>query len=417
MLGANVLAVNVVAVLVLVPLVTAFIGYITNWAAVKMIFEPEEFVGLTVGKAKLGWQGVLPSKADTFATDVAGNVGDVLSPADLAERLDPSEMEELFADRLDDQLPPIVREVAEMLAPGVWDDMAPEAQQMVITQIKAEGRQVAQEVFDDLQGISHELLDLEALVYDLLSGPNVKRLVRLFQEIGGKELRAIVRFGGYFGFVIGVFQALSFTVFDQWWLMPLVGGIVGLGTNWLALQMIFRPMEERGYPSDRVALVRYQGMFPRRQLEIAADYGRITAREILTPANLMRLLTEGEAGTRIARVVLQRVSDRVDAARPMVEMMTQTEVSDAQLAQVKMLIVGRVTESIPELQAELEAHIEERLAIAELVETRLAALPKSEFERLLRGIFEQDEWILIVIGGALGAGVGLLQGAAVLGLG
>jgi uncharacterized membrane protein YheB (UPF0754 family) len=403
-------AANIAVVLVVVPLVTAFIGFITNWAAVKMIFQPEEFVGVAPGGVKIGWQGVLPSKADTFATDVAANVGAVLSPAELAERLDPGEMEALFEGRLEDELPVIVREVAEMLSPGTWDQMAPEAQQMVITQIRTEGRQVAQEVFDDLQGISHELLDLERLVYDLLSGPNVKRLVRLFQEIGGKELKAIVRFGGVFGFVIGCFQALSYSIFDQWWLMPLVGGVVGLGTNWLALQMIFRPIEPKRY----AGLVTYQGMFPSRQAEIAQDYGRITAREILTPANLLRLVTEGDAGTRIAQVVLARVSERVDAARPMVEMLTQTAVTDQQLAAVKMMVVARVSESVPELQPELEAYIEDRLQVAELVESKLRAMPKLEFERLLRGIFEQDEWILIAIGGALGAGVGLLQGLVIL---
>jgi uncharacterized membrane protein YheB (UPF0754 family) len=410
-------AANLLVVVLVVPLVTAFIGYVTNWAAVKMIFHPEEFVGVAVGRLKLGWQGVLPSKADTFAADVAGNVGDVLSPAELAERLDPAEMEALFEGRLDAELPVIVREVAEMLAPGTWDQMAPEAQQMVVTQIRAEGRQVAAEVFEDLQGISHELLDLERLVFDLLSGPNVKRLVRLFQEIGGKELRRIVNLGFWFGLVIGIFQAATFSIFDQWWLMPIVGGIVGLGTNWLALQMIFRPMEPTRYPTDRWGLVTYQGMFPSRQGEIAEDYGRITAREILTPANLLRLVTEGEAGTRIAQVVLTRVSERVDAARPMVEMLTQTTVSDQQLAQVKMLVVARVGEAVPQLQPEIEAYLEERLQVAELVESKLKAMPKSQFERLLRGIFEQDEWILVAIGGALGVGVGVLQGLLVLATG
>jgi uncharacterized membrane protein YheB (UPF0754 family) len=403
-------AANVLVVVLAVPLVTAFIGYVTNWAAVKMIFHPEEFVGVW----KLGWQGVLPSKADTFAADVAGNVGAVLSPAELAERLDPAEMEALFEHRLDEELPVIVREVAEMLAPGTWDQMAPDAQQMVITQIRTEGRQVAQDVFDDLQGISHELLDLERLVFDLLSGPNVKRLVRLFQEIGGKELRRIVNLGFWFGLVIGIFQAATFTIFDQWWLMPIVGGIVGLGTNWLALQMIFRPMEPRRFPTEGLGLVTYQGMFPSRQPEIAQDYGRITAREILTPANLLRLLTEGEAGTRIAQVVLTRVSERVDAARPMVEMLTQTTVTDQQLAAVKMMVVGRVTQAVPDLQPDIERYIEEQLQVGELVESKLKAMPKLEFERLLRGIFEQDEWILIIIGGALGAGVGVLQGMLVL---
>ncbi len=402
-------AASIVAVLIIVPLVTAFIGYVTNWAAVKMIFLPEEFVGVW----KIGWQGVLPSKADTFATEVAGTVGDVISPTELVERIDPSELEALLSDRLEDELPAVLREAAEMLAPGVWDEMAPEAQQMVVTQIKTEGRQVTQEIFDDLQGISNDILDLEALVFDLLSGPNVKRLTRLFQEIGGKELKAIVRFGGYFGFVIGCFQAISFSVFDQWWLMPLVGGIVGLGTNYLALQMIFRPIEPKKY----AGLVTYQGMFPSRQAEIAADYGRISEREILTPANLLRIITEGEAGTKIARLVLTKVSERVDQAKPMVEMLVQTEITDEQLEAVKWMVVQRVGQAVPELQPEVEAYLEKRLGVAELVETKLSAMPKLEFERLLRGIFEQDEWILIAIGGALGAGVGLLQGLAILSLG
>jgi len=402
-------AANVLVVALAVPLVTAFIGYITNWAAVKMIFQPEEFVGV----GKVGWQGVLPSKADTFARDVAGNVGAVISPAEIAERLDPAEMEHLFEDRLDAELPSIVREVAEHLAPGVWDDMVPEAQEMVLTQIRTEGRQVAEEVFDDLRGISHELLDLEQLVFDLLSGPNVKRLVRLFQEIGGKELRRIVNLGFWFGLVIGIFQAATFTIFDQWWLMPIVGGIVGLGTNWLALQMIFRPIE----PTRFLGLVTYQGMFPSRQPEIAEDYGRITAREILTPANLLRLVTEGEAGARIAQVVLTRVRERVDAARPMVEMLTQRTLTEDDVAAVQALLVVRVGEALPEIRPEVEAHIEERLQVGELVESKLKAMPKLEFERLLRGIFEQDEWILIAIGGALGAGVGVLQGLLVLATG
>ena len=43
-------------------------------------------------------------------------------------------------------------------------------------------------------------------------------------------------------------------------------------------------------------------------------------------------------------------------------------------------------------------------------------MDKADFERLLRGIFEEDEWILVVIGGVLGGLVGLLQAAVVLAL-
>lgn len=37
-------------------------------------------------------------------------------------------------------------------------------------------------------------------------------------------------------------------------------------------------------------------------------------------------------------------------------------------------------------------------------------------ERVLRSLFEEDEWILVVVGGRLGAAIGTLQGVAILGL-
>jgi uncharacterized membrane protein YheB (UPF0754 family) len=389
-----------------VPLITAFIGYITNWAAVKMIFHPREFVGV----GPIGWQGVIPARNAKFAADIAENVGEVLSARDLASGFDPDELEVLLAGRLDAEMPAVVREAAEVIHPGLWDDMAPEAQQMVIGQLRAEGSQLARQVVGDIGELSDELLDLKALVVDLLSGENVDRLVRLFQRLGRKELRFIEYYGGVFGFMVGCLQVLLFGILGQWWTMPIVGVLVGLGTNWLAIQMIFRPME----PTRYLGLVTYQGMFPKRQAEIAREFAVVAEDEIFTPANLFRVLTEGEPGTRIARLVLERVSERVDQQRPMLEMLAQRPITDDQVATVKMLLVAKVTSELPHVQHELEPYLREQLGVARVVEERMAVMSKPEFERLLRGIFEEDELTLIVIGGVLGGAVGLLQGAVVL---
>ncbi len=396
-----------VGVAVVVPLVTAFIGYSTNWAAVKMIFHPLEFVGV----GPIGWQGVLPRKQDTFADDVAVNTGKVMSARDLAERLHPDEMEEALSARLDAELPVVAAEVAELIAPGVWAELAPEARNAVVAQLRAEASRVAREVFEDLQGISDEILDLHSLVVGLLTGDNVGRLVRLFQRLGRRELRFIVYYGGVFGLLVGVVQVLLFGLLGRWWTMPIVGVLVGLATNWLAIQMIFRPREPR-----RFGPVRYQGMFPKRQAEIAHEFGATSAEEIFTPANLFRLVTEGEAGTRIARVVLERVSHRLDEHRPTLALIAGREVDDRLVEQVKALLVLHVSQRVPDLRSDLEDVVREKLGVAHLVESRMASMSKIEFERLLRGVFEQDEWILITIGGVLGGLVGLLQGAIVLAL-
>ncbi|MGV3760491.1 MAG: DUF445 domain-containing protein [Actinomycetota bacterium] len=395
-----------IGIVIGVPLITAFIGYITNWAAVKMIFHPREFVGI----GPIGWQGVIPARNAKFAHDIAGSVGQILSARDLASGFDLDELESLLAGRLETEMPVVVPQAAEVIRPGLWDEMAPEAQQMVIAQLRTEVTKMAREVVGDVTELSDELLDLEALVVDLLSGENVDTLVRLFLTLGRKELRFIEVYGGVFGFAIGCVQVLLFGFFGQWWTMPIVGVVVGLATNWLAIQMIFRPME----PTRYLGLVTYQGMFPKRQAEIAKEFGVVAEEEIFTPANLFRVLTEGPAGTRIARLVLERVSERIDQQRPMLEMLAQQPITDDQIAAVKALVVEKVTHELPHLQAELDPYLRQQLGVSRLVEDRMGAMTKDEFERLLRGIFEEDELTLILIGGALGGLVGLGQGALVL---
>ena len=44
-------------------------------------------------------------------------------------------------------------------------------------------------------------------------------------------------------------------------------------------------------------------------------------------------------------------------------------------------------------------------------------MPKSEFEHVLRGIFEEDEITLILLGGVLGGAIGCAQAAALLAAG
>jgi uncharacterized membrane protein YheB (UPF0754 family) len=98
----------------------------------------------------------------------------------------------------------------------------------------------------------------------------------------------------------------------------------------------------------------------------------------------------------------------------MLEMLAQRPITDDQVATVKMLLVAKVTSELPHVQRELEPYLREQLGVARVVEERMAVMSKPEFERLLRGIFEEDELTLIIIGGVLGGAVGLLQGAVVL---
>ncbi len=389
-----------------VPLVTAFIGYVTNWAAVKMIFHPSEPVG--IGPVK--WQGIVYKLAPKFASEIANTTGQVLSPEDMVQRLGAHRLVERLASERPTEVDAIVAEALDVIAPGVWDSMAAEARDQVRTMMLARIEEAATSAVAELGSRAEELVDLDRLVVEQLTGDNAGRLARVAQEIGERELRFIELYGGVFGFVIGIVQAAAFSVFGQWWTMPVVGAMVGLGTNWLAIQMIFRPLE----PTRYLGVVTYQGMFPKRQPEIAADYGRIAANEILTPANLIDHVGRSSAMAGLGADLSARARGELETFRPMFAMFAGVEPSDEQLDKVAHLLTQRSGDLAASVRPLIEDHLSQTLHLDDLIEERLSGLDRLQFERMLRGIFEEDEVILVVIGGVLGGLVGALQGAMVL---
>lgn len=392
-----------------VPPITAFIGYITNWAAIKMMFHPAQPWGI----GPLKWQGIVYRMGDKFAGEIAKTTSQVLTPADLVARLDlPGLLERLQAEH-PDHVDAVVGEALDVVAPGMWAAAAPEARTQLQTMLLAQSETAVARSMDDLGPRLGELLDLEHLVVSELTGPNTERLARVAQEIGGKELRFVELYGGILGFLVGLVQVALYGVFGIWWTMPIVGFLVGLGTNWLAIQMIFRPLE----PKRFLGVFTYQGMFPKRQPEIAADYGKITAREIFTPEKLLGVLLGGPGLPTLLGEVKTTAVGELRQVAPMVSMMTGgTDPTDEQLGTLVDTFLARALSLAPTVQPTIEAHLAETLRLEELIEERLGALDKAQFERMLRGIFEEDEWILVVVGGALGAAIGALQGLAVLGL-
>ncbi|HVM53613.1 MAG TPA: DUF445 family protein [Acidimicrobiales bacterium] len=393
----------------IVPVVTAFIGYVTNWTAVKMIFHPREPVGI----GPLKWQGIVYRLAPKFASEIAATTGKVLSPDDVVDRVAPAALATRVVAEHPGEVDAIIGEAFDALASGAWESMAPPARDQLRSALLAQVDESAGAAVAELGHRAGELVDLDRIIVDQLSGDNADRLARVAGEVGARELRFIELYGGVFGFVVGLVQAAGYSMFGRWWTMPIVGAVVGLGTNWLAIQMIFRPLEPRRY----LGLITYQGMFPKRQREIAVDYGRIVATEVLTPRNLIDHISASPALADVGRDLTERARVQIASMRPLLTMLTGTEPSDAQLDKAVGVLTERLGHLLGVARASVEDHLAASLRLDALVEDRLGALDKLQFERMLRGIFEEDEVILVVIGGALGGAVGVVQGGMIVALG
>ena len=76
---------------------------------------------------------------------------------------------------------------------------------------------------------------------------------------------------------------------------------------------------------------------------------------------------------------------------------------------LKALIVKRMNEAVPKYASQVEGYLGEAMDLEKTLYERLSQLPPEDFEELLRTAFQEDEWILILVGSALGFAVGLIQ--------
>lgn len=396
---------NWLILLIAIPTVTGVIGWITNLAAVKMIFHPAKFLGV----GPLGWQGILYKQGHKFATGVADMVSEnLITPEELAARFSAKDLEEILAKHMDPEVMGTCSEVADTICgEGTWDKVPDNVRQMIVSQVKLQTRKISGEVFESVQGQSSDVLDIHAIVYKQLSGENVERLARLTKRIGKQEFKFIEYYGGIFGFLIGLGQVAAWQLMQTWWLMPIVGVVVGLVTNWLAIKMIFRPQEPTKY---LFGLVTYQGLFAKRQKDIARDYGLTAEAEILTPKVLIEALTEGEKSKELTESIVETVIERIKGEVDKFKAMMPVEITEEMFAKAQEVVTRRLIENSPKAMPELEAYLAEKMDVRNTVEQKLGEMPKDDFEKVLRGIFEEDELTLIIVGGFLGGAVGLLQG-------
>src|SRR3546814_3549328 len=84
--------------------------------------------------------------------------------------------------------------------------------------------------------------------------------------------------------------------------------------------MLFRPLRPR-----RVLGLTVQGLFLRRQQEVAHDYGNLIADQLLTPEKIWIAVLQGPLSDRVLallqRHVKQAVDEQAGAARPLVSML------------------------------------------------------------------------------------------------
>lgn len=382
------------------PFVAAAIGYVTKRVAIEMMFRPLDFVGLP--RTRIGWQGVLPRNAARMAAIATQLLtGSLLDVGEVFARVDPARLVHEIEGPLRATADELIIELVDGYSPGLWKRLPARAHELVLRQVRAEVPRLVARVVADIASDIHSLLDVEDMAVTLL----VRDKALLIRDIARHELAFIARCGLYFGFALGVVQTVVWALTHSPLVMPMFGLGIGWFTDWLALKMVFFPREPRRF----LGLVTWQGVFQKRRLDIAEDYGQLIATEVLSTRHLLDAILRGPRSDRlfalVQREVDRAIDDQVRLARPLVSI----AVGDRRYAELKLTAATRAIERLPDTLRHAEDYTTRALDVRETIVSRMRRLTPIEFEMLLRPALRQEEWKLIAVGAAIGFIVGELQ--------
>ena len=382
----------------LIPLIAGFIGWFTNWLAVKATLYPVEFVGIPPA---FGWQGVIPKNTEEMSQSFSQLIHDKLVDMEkIFADIDHDDNEEL--DKVvEDVSVEIIREFSTNIAPDSWARAREKLREYINMLVRRNVRRVTVEILDRMAAEAGDFIDIDKIAHEALVEDRAL-LGRVLMDVAGPEFKFIERSGLWFGFFFGVLQMGVWIVYPEGWVLPVAGFLVGYVTNWLAMNLIYEPREP-----VQIGPFKIQGVFIKRQREVATQFADVIADRVLTPDNMVQHISEGPNRQRLLDILEGQVEESMQEYER--DAMVAMLVSKDKLEEAKADLLGRVRNADMTDSRQIKTFANQSRKIHAQMEANLGALDADQFGGILRPVFQKDEWKLILAGGVIGTGIGALQ--------
>jgi uncharacterized membrane protein YheB (UPF0754 family) len=414
-----------------IPVFTAVIGWLINWTGLIMLFAPINFHGFTVPGMKdlaklaprklqevpgilqggLGWQGIVPARAakmGSIAVDKA--IAKLGTPREFYQQLEPEKIAEHIVTIFEPDIPELVDDVMSRGNPTFWRDLPQPGKRAIIARVQQQLPGVVKTVTDEIGEHIDQLLDPKIMVIDHFQ-KNPGLVVRVFKDVGQKELNMMVNFGFIFGFLLGIPVAFADHWFHQWWLLPVLGVVVGWTTNLLGMWLIFEPTIPKRYFG-----IRFHGLFLRRQNEAAEVYARIIADDVITLERIGDFLLDGPRGDRTRQMLAAALGPAIDKAAGPVRGAARVAIGRRAYDTIKDTFASEAVDRTLTPFKDLEFSRQQSEKIRTLIAARTKELHPDDFVEMMRSAIKEDEWMLYAHGAIMGLAGGFAH-LAIFGVG
>ena len=187
------------------PLIGALIGWLTNYVAIKMLFNPKNEIKIFF----VSLQGIFPKRQQAFAEKLGQVVSTELLTAQevtahLKEKATSEAVLDHIAMRLEEGIASRLPRAFPMLAMFMSNENAEKLKRVLLEQISS----LNEELIDKLSGELEEELDVQAIVEEKVAAFSSDKLEEILFSIMRREFKFIEVVGAVLGFFIGLIQIL-----------------------------------------------------------------------------------------------------------------------------------------------------------------------------------------------------------------
>ena len=307
----------------------------------------------------------------------------------------------------------------------LWENLPYSIKRRIYAQAHKQLPGVLRELVTELTLNVESLVDMREMVVSQMEGDR-RLMVRMFLKVGQKEINFIWHISALIGMFFGIFQMIVWFLVPWHWTVPFWAAIWGFLTNWIAIWMVFNPVEPHyvKYPQffkltenrkfpwikpviPRIGTYNIQGAFMKRQEEVSDVFAKVVTEDLITLKSIMTEMMYGSKKDKTRRIVKRHINQIMET--PLVRTSLQLSLGPKEYAKLKTDLIDRSIEitMVPVCDPAFNASRAQK--IFQMFRDRIRELTPKEFQNLLRPAFQEDEWILIVLGGVTGFIAGVIH--------
>ena len=191
--------------LVIMVIISAAIGWITNWVAIKMLFRPHNEINLGLFKI----QGLIPKRRAEIGIGIADVIqNELISIKDVIANIDRKEFSKRLNDLIDDVLEKNLKTKVKEKFPVMQMFFSDKMAKDVSNTIKGIVMENQEKIFEIFSNYAEENINFSTIITDKISNFSLEKLEEIINGLAKKELKHIEVIGAVLGAFIGLVQYL-----------------------------------------------------------------------------------------------------------------------------------------------------------------------------------------------------------------